>query len=145
MDAFPDDGSDPLLSSLDLVDLLHGLGLDVAVAQDLTYATAARMFNDHFGISDGITAEHLERINDGYLNSRLLVHRFVPDVFDGDLLAFPAVGDRDGARRSPQEWRRIVAGGIDECPVDCGHNDMIEPESLAVIGPVLAAYLERGE
>jgi len=28
--------------------------------------------------------------------------------------------------------------------VDCGHNEMIEPESLAVIGPVLAQFLEAG-
>ncbi|MCL2533212.1 MAG: amino acid adenylation domain-containing protein [Nocardiaceae bacterium] len=143
MDAYPDDGSAPLLDRLDLADLLRGLGLDVAAAQELTYDTAARMFNDHFGISDGITADHLERIDDGYVNSRLLVHRFVPDVFDGNLLVFQAVGDRDEARRSPQEWRRIVTGGIDECPVDCGHNDMVDPDVLAAIGPVLAAYLER--
>jgi thioesterase domain-containing protein len=142
MDSYPDDGAAPLLGRLDLADLLRGLGLEVT-ASDLTYDDAARMIDAHFGTSGGITGAHLERIDDGYANSRLLVHRYVPRVYDGDLLVFPALGDGDGDRRSAQEWRPLVTGDIDEHPVDCGHNDMVEGESLAVIGPTLAAYLDR--
>ncbi|WP_237171868.1 amino acid adenylation domain-containing protein, partial [Prescottella equi] len=142
MDSYPDDGAAPLLGRLDLADLLRGLGLEVT-ASDLTYDDAARMIDAHFGTSGGITGAHLERIDDGYANSRLLVHRYVPQVYDGDLLVFPALGDGDGDRRSAQEWRPLVTGDIDEHPVDCGHNDMVEGESLAVIGPALAAYLDR--
>uniref|UniRef100_UPI003B8A65F8 non-ribosomal peptide synthase/polyketide synthase n=1 Tax=Rhodococcus sp. TaxID=1831 RepID=UPI003B8A65F8 len=140
MDSYPDDGSDPLLGRLDLADLLRGLGLEVDVSDPLTYDEAARMIDAHFGTSGGITAAHLERIDDGYANSRLLVHRHVPQVYDGDLLVFPAADDGD--RRSAQEWRPLITGDIDEHPVDCGHNDMVEGESLAVIGPALARYLD---
>jgi thioesterase domain-containing protein len=70
----------------------------------------------------------------------------VPQVYDGDLLIFPAARNGGGATRarSAQEWRPLVTGRIDEHAVDCGHNDMIEPESLAVIGPVLARALSAG-
>ncbi|AQA25931.1 amino acid adenylation domain protein [Rhodococcus sp. MTM3W5.2] len=146
MDSYPDDGSDPLLGRLEIADLLRGLGLDVGAPErhrDLTYDSAAHMLGEFLG-SAGVTAAHLERINDGYANSRLLVHRFVPGVFDGDLLVFPAQrGQGGGTDRSAQEWRPLVTGGIDEYPVDCGHNEMIEPSSLSVIGPVLAARLGR--
>jgi thioesterase domain-containing protein len=68
-------------------------------------------------------------------------------VYDGNVLFFPAVRNGDGGARarSAEEWRSLVTGRIDEQPVDCGHNDMIEPQSLAVIGPVLARSLEVRE
>ncbi len=54
---------------------------------------------------------------------------FVPPVFDGDLLFFPAGRRvRRTDEHSPEEWRPLVTGGIDEVPVDCGHNEMIEPD-----------------
>ncbi|MBM4495565.1 hypothetical protein GS426_04140 [Rhodococcus hoagii] len=52
--------------------------------------------------------------------------RYVPQVYDGDRWWFPALGDGDGDRRSAQEWRPWSPATIDEHPVDCGHNDMVE-------------------
>ena len=118
----------------------------VATDGDLTYERAAQLLNESWGSDSGLRGEHLERINAGYENSRNLVHRFEPQVYDGELLIFPATGDDDGTTRarSADEWRPLVTGRIVEHPVDCGHNDMIEPQSLAVIGPVLSRYLEAG-
>lgn len=144
MDSYPDNGEDPLFGKLDMNDLLRGLGLVVDIEGDLTYEEAARLLNESWGTDSGVRAEHLERINAGYENSRNLVHRFVPQVYDGSLLIFPATAADDTTTRprSAQEWQPLVTGNIDEHPVDCGHNDMIEPQSLAVIGPVLTRYLE---
>jgi len=143
MDSYPDNGEDPLFGKLDMRDLLRGLGLVVATDGEVTYERAAQLLNESWGSDSGLRGEHLERINAGYENSRELVHRFEPQVYDGDLLIFPATGEDDGTTRarSVDEWRPLVTGRIAEYPVDCGHNDMIEPQSLAVIGPVLSRYL----
>jgi thioesterase domain-containing protein len=146
MDSYPDDGDSAPPGELDLRDLLRGLGLEIDDTGELTYERAARLIDDTLGAETGVRGRDLERIARGYENSRLIGRRFVPQVYDGDLLIFPAARNGGGATRarSAQEWRPLVTGRIDEHAVDCGHNDMIEPESLAVIGPVLARALSAG-
>ncbi|MFC0449395.1 amino acid adenylation domain-containing protein, partial [Rhodococcus jostii] len=142
MDSYPDDGDDVPPGELDPRDLLRGLGLEIDETDQLSYDQAARLIDESFGAETGVRGRDLERIAVGYENSRRIGHQFVPQVYDGDLLIFPAAHDGDGTRaRSAQEWRPLVTGRIDEHAVDCGHNDMIEPESLAVIGPVLSRVL----
>ncbi len=82
MDSYPDNGEDPLFGKLDMRDLLRGLGLVVATDGDLTYERAAQLLNESWGSDSGLRGEHLERINAGYENSRNLVHRFEPQVYD---------------------------------------------------------------
>ncbi|WP_137874239.1 non-ribosomal peptide synthetase, partial [Rhodococcus sp. Q] len=125
---------------LTVAELLHGLGLDLPDAgDDLTYETAADLLDRSFGQETGLTAAHLQRINAGFTDSARIMRSFTPDLFDGDLLFFRA--QRSDGDRSPQEWRDAVTGGIREVAVDCEHNQMIEPDVLAVVGPVLDRYL----
>jgi thioesterase domain-containing protein len=65
---------------------------------------------------------------------------FRPQQFDGDLLFFTAASSP--AEHSPEEWTQWVSGRIREVKLECEHNQMIEPEVLAVIGPVLEEYLD---
>ena len=143
MDSYPVGGEDPLVGRLEIRDLLRGLGLQTEGDGEMTYEHAARLIDESFGTETGVRGHDLERITAGYENSRWLAHHFVPRVYDGDLLIFPARRDGNGATRarSADEWRPLVTGRIDERPVDCGHNEMIEPQSLAVIGPVLSRAL----
>jgi amino acid adenylation domain-containing protein/non-ribosomal peptide synthase protein (TIGR01720 family) len=148
MDSYPEDGEQPAVGQLDLRELLRGLGVETDLSDNqLTYERAAQLLGETFGAEAGVTAEHLERIAAGYENSKRLGYRFVPRVYDGNVLFFPAMRNGDGGARarSAEEWRSLVTGRIDEQPVDCGHNDMIEPQSLAVIGPVLARSLKVRE
>ncbi|MFZ2173425.1 MAG: amino acid adenylation domain-containing protein, partial [Rhodococcus sp. (in: high G+C Gram-positive bacteria)] len=144
MDSYPAGVDDPMPGEFDLRELLRGLGVGDTEVPDgeLTYDRAADLLNAMFGTETGVTAVHLARIGAGYELSRRIGRQFVPQVYDGDLLIFPATRE-DGATRtrSPEEWRPIVTGRIDEHPVDCSHNEMIEPQSLSVIGPVLARLL----
>ncbi|WP_420855049.1 non-ribosomal peptide synthetase [Rhodococcus pseudokoreensis] len=143
MDSYPVGGEEPPSGRLDIRDLLRGLGLQADPDAEMTYEHAARLIDESFGTETGVRGRDLERISAGYENSRWLAHHFVPRAYDGDLLVFHATGDGDGTARahSAAEWRPLVTGRIDEQPVDCGHNDMIEPQSLAVIGPVLSRAL----
>ncbi|WP_139191243.1 amino acid adenylation domain-containing protein, partial [Rhodococcus tukisamuensis] len=146
MDSYPDDGEDPPPRRLEVRDLLRGLGLEPDTGGELTYERAAHLIDESFGAETGVRGRDLERIAAGYENSTRLAHHFVPRVYEGDLLVFPATRDGDGATRarSANEWRPLVTGRIDEQPVDCGHNEMIEPQALAIIGPALARALSAG-
>ncbi|EME22130.1 non-ribosomal peptide synthetase [Rhodococcus triatomae BKS 15-14] len=127
--------------SLTVGELLHGLGLELPAAEEdsLTYERAVELLDESFGQDTGLTAEHLRRINAGFTDSARILREFTPDVFDGDMLFFRAT--RANGHHTPQEWRGNVTGGIREIAVDCEHNQMIEPEVLAVVGPVLDRYL----
>ncbi len=133
---------------LTVVELLEGLGLDLAPygdVRDLTYAQAVDLLNESLGQDTGLTPAHLERINEGFTTSARIMNRYAPDVFDGDLLFFTA-GRGDGSaqstpRHSPQVWQPAITGRIREFTIDCEHNQMIEPEALSAIGPLLEEYL----
>ncbi|WP_139277853.1 amino acid adenylation domain-containing protein, partial [Rhodococcus marinonascens] len=143
MDSYPDNGEDPLSGELDIRDLLRGLGLEIDVDGEITYERAARLIDESFGAETGVQGRHLERIAAGYENSRQLGHGYAPQLYNGDLLIFPAARDGDGAARlhSAAEWGPLVTGRIHEYEVDCEHNEMIEPPALAIIGPLLARSL----
>ncbi|MDI9915348.1 non-ribosomal peptide synthetase, partial [Rhodococcus sp. IEGM 1379] len=149
MDSYPENGEEPESGELDIRELLLGLGLDVGAedvgmetnkGDEMTYERAADLLGETFGTDTGVRARDLARIAAGYKNSRRLGHQFIPQIYDGDLHVFAAMRDGDGAAnaRSPLEWTPLVTGRIDVQPVDCGHNEMIEPHALAIIGPALA-------
>ncbi|WP_420881133.1 amino acid adenylation domain-containing protein, partial [Rhodococcus sp. (in: high G+C Gram-positive bacteria)] len=147
MDSYLTEGEEEP-GQLTVIELLEGLGLDLAPygdVQDLTYAQAVDLLNESLGQDTGLTPAHLERINEGFTTSARIMNRYAPDVFDGDLLFFTA-GRGDGntdstSQHSPQVWQPAITGRIREFTIDCEHNQMIEPEALSAIGPVLEEYL----
>jgi thioesterase domain-containing protein/acyl carrier protein len=91
--------------------------------------------------------------------SYLLEH--VPDVFDGDMVLFSAVPNRDrnvsrpslgsrwrglrarmAARSRLKSWRPFVAGDITVCSVDCTHYEMLNIKALSAYGKQLKLLLE---
>ncbi|WP_235169537.1 amino acid adenylation domain-containing protein [Rhodococcus erythropolis] len=143
MDSYPDNGDAPASAELDVRDLLRGLGLEVETDRDLTFDEAAAVVARTLGPETGVDGRDLERIARGYETSQRITHQFVPQIYQGDLLIFPADGKDDtiARERSPQEWRPLVTGRIVEVPVRCGHNEMIEAPAMAVIGPEMARLL----
>ncbi|MBT2414372.1 amino acid adenylation domain-containing protein [Streptomyces sp. ISL-12] len=82
-----------------------------------------------------------ERLTRAYeRNTRAAAH-FTPGVFHGTLLLFRATRKPEGHGLTARLWHPHVAGSVEEHLVHCGHEDMTRPESLAAIGPVLAARL----
>jgi nonribosomal peptide synthetase DhbF len=74
-------------------------------------------------------------------NSMRLSSKFVPRVFEGNLLFFASTHDK--TLPSPDTWRPYVNGRIELHEVDCEHVDMLEPGALAKIGPILVGKLTR--
>ncbi|MBM4575407.1 hypothetical protein GS415_02160 [Rhodococcus hoagii] len=87
-----------------MVELLEGLGLDLAPygdVRDLTYAQAVDLLNESLGQDTGLTPAHSNHQR-GFTTSARIMNRYAPDVFDGDLLFFTAGrGDRQCAVHPP--------------------------------------------
>nr|WP_267909154.1 non-ribosomal peptide synthetase [Antrihabitans sp. YC2-6] len=149
---------------LTVAELLRGLGVDVAEADgEPTYERAVELFNASLGQETGITPAHLERIRAGFTSSASIMADFTPSTFDGGMLFFSATapepssghsngltngnGHKNGNTVTPAhsatEWLPYAAKGIHEFVVGCEHNQMIDPSSLAVIGPILEEYLAQ--
>ncbi|MGV0161985.1 non-ribosomal peptide synthetase, partial [Mycobacterium colombiense] len=76
-------------------------------------------------------------------SNRALSEGHEPGVFDGDVTIFSAVGDEGDQSLPPlQSWRPYVTGDINNYPVDCGHQEMLNPESLGLYGRQLKFLLE---
>ncbi|KAB0265421.1 amino acid adenylation domain-containing protein, partial [Microvirga brassicacearum] len=72
-------------------------------------------------------------------NNRRLAAQFDPAPFVGELIYFRATDGNEGP--SANEWDVFVNGPVTVHPVAFNHNDMTKPDSLAVIGPLLAGHL----
>jgi amino acid adenylation domain-containing protein len=74
-------------------------------------------------------------------NNLKLAQQFSPAVYRGELIYFRSA--RGDLHASASAWDTAVAGTFREYTIDCSHDDMTKPESLAVIGPLLATHLGR--
>ncbi|MBS9372372.1 non-ribosomal peptide synthetase [Rhodococcus sp. B50] len=126
-------------------ELLAGLGIELpgGAAGGLSSEQLLDAVTRALGHETGLSTVDLERILTAYAQ----VHRTAPtldlECFDGDLLFFAAarsLGRGDGA--SPALWRPWVSGTVTEHTIDCDHLEMMTPEVLTVIGPILADYLD---
>ena len=83
---------------------------------------------------------HYEAIMDTFKNNTRLVRTFVPQSFHGDMSLFVAIESE--ARPPIEVWRPYVTGAIRVHPVDCAHDNMMDPEPAAIIGAILAGDLD---
>ncbi|MDV7085983.1 non-ribosomal peptide synthetase, partial [Rhodococcus opacus] len=138
LDSYPGGGATADPEALDVGDLLRGLGVDVGAGEDagsLTYEDAAPRLRDAFGPAVAVSADQLRRIADGYARSTWLSTRFVPRVFHGDALLLTAA---DSPRAG---WGDSITGTVKEDPVDCAHNDMMQPGPARAIGVLVETYV----
>ncbi|MFE2998349.1 thioesterase domain-containing protein, partial [Nocardia sp. NPDC059246] len=134
--AVPDDSALPPLSML----LAEFGGIDIPPElEHLTPAQAADLL-----AASGITfsATDLENFYSDlqHLLRQIAAHEH--EVFDGDLLFFAAAHNPD-PNPNVTTWRRYIGGSIQDRPLPYSHNEMITAEALAVIGPLVDAYLRR--
>jgi thioesterase domain-containing protein len=71
-------------------------------------------------------------------NARIM-RTFVPRVFHGDALLFVA---SRGEAKPVDAWKPYIDGRIRVYPIDCTHDDMMDPLPAEHIGRVLAAEIE---
>ncbi|GAB4585115.1 amino acid adenylation domain-containing protein [Nocardia sp. IFM 10818] len=142
---FPDDMPPPPVPRMrDL--LTHLLGdepEDGDALADLTAEqAAAELAAAAPSFGTGLTADQLTRLHRGYADGVRLSHGYRPGVFDGDLLYFSATRGVTELLDA-QIWRPHVTGVLIEHPVDATHAQLCNADVVAVIGPLLAAHLDR--
>lgn len=78
------------------------------------------------------------------MRSGQLKQRFVPTVYVGNVSLFTATAE---AARNVEPvaaaWKPYIDGEIRVYPIACAHRDMINPEGIALIGPLFAAELKK--
>ena len=82
---------------------------------------------------------HYEAIMDTFKNNTRLMQTFAPQRFRGGISLFVATVSE--AKPPVNAWRRHVTGEIKVHPVDCAHDNMMDPVPAERIGSVIAAEL----
>ncbi|GAA3883407.1 non-ribosomal peptide synthetase [Saccharothrix violaceirubra] len=85
----------------------------------------------------GLGREALEAVVANLLASADQVAGASLDVVDGDLLLFTADGEEPEEMSTPDRWHEYVTGRVRVVGVDVAHDEMTDPDALAVIGPLL--------
>ncbi|MGW0811390.1 alpha/beta fold hydrolase, partial [Nonomuraea sp. NPDC002799] len=88
---------------------------------------------------DDVVANMVEVVR----NNARLMSGFVPQKFLGDLLLFVAERTWPTGRSASAEWAHYVSGQVVTHLVDSTHDDLMRPESLAEIGPLVAGRLRE--
>jgi thioesterase domain-containing protein/acyl carrier protein len=93
---------------------------------------------------EGLTTlkeHHYEAIMDTFKNNTRIMKTFTPQQFHGDVSLFVAM--KAEAKPPIDNWRPFVAGSIKIQPIDCAHDNMMDPIPAAKIGEVLAHELKK--
>ncbi|WP_280419409.1 amino acid adenylation domain-containing protein [Nocardia carnea] len=111
-----------------------------AHAAELTAAeAAAELAAAGASLGAGLTAGQLDRLHRAYIAGVEISARYRPGVFDGDLLYFSATRGMT-EMLGVQMWRPFVTGELREYPVDTEHGRLMNPETVALIAPILDRY-----
>jgi thioesterase domain-containing protein len=119
-----------------LLDLfLRSSGIDIPEGSEpLTYERAEELIRQQGHVVEFVLPPRLifEFAVQNHNANLLFLRDHVPDVFDGDMTIFTAArsSEIDSDLCNPQNWRPYVAGDLTVYPVDCEHDEMINPETL---------------
>lgn len=139
----PDSPPPPRPRMRDLLTHLLGDEPDAETAAHAPEPTAAEAAAElaaaGASLGAGLTAGQLDRLHRAYIAGVEISARYRPGVFDGDLLYFSATRGMT-EMLDVQMWRPFVTGELREYPVDTEHGRLLNPESVALIAPILDRY-----
>jgi thioesterase domain-containing protein len=128
-----------------LTALLDMFGCDLASLHGapLTWAKAVEILGGEGSALASLDEYHLSALSQILANNAHLALDFIPGQFHGDLLLFTATIDQPDDTPAPDTWKPYIDGEIETHAVVTRHARMTQPESLAQIGPILAAKLHE--
>jgi thioesterase domain-containing protein len=110
--------------------------------EPLTYRRAEELVTAQFALPVQQVRVFLDYFVQNMKNSLLYLAEHKPDVFCGDMIVFYTTRSEGNRDLGPRNWRPYVTGDIAGYPVDCGHLEMLSPESISVYGKQLRLLLE---
>ncbi|RJQ75848.1 non-ribosomal peptide synthetase [Amycolatopsis panacis] len=122
-----------------LYDALRELGLELDPAQELDFAVLHAFLREIDHPLAGLGERSLAALPEIQRGQTTLLRTPFTHPVETDLLFFTASRSHPSGFAAP--WQPLVAGHIEEVPVDCEHNAMTEPAALTAIAPVLGKYL----
>jgi thioesterase domain-containing protein len=128
---------------------VQGGGAQIAIDDDNENLSRQVAINPIMNLLDVLRREglstlkehHYEAIMDTFKNNTQLMRRFSPQQFRGDMALFVAVASE--AKPPIDVWRSHVTGEVRVYPVDCGHDNMMDPVPAEKIGAMLALELGK--
>jgi thioesterase domain-containing protein len=100
------------------------------------------IFRVNPAISEVIDDTHRTLVIEIIKNNRSLRRNFEPSPYSGDALLFVATHDHEKDILE-NVWRPYINGGIKAFPIDCSHNQMLQPGPISQIAKVLTEELNR--
>nr|PZN18952.1 MAG: hypothetical protein DIU75_15855 [Mycolicibacterium hassiacum] len=112
--------------------------------EPLTVEQAEALLREHAAV-EFRRYTYLRDLIVGNINTNRGLYRdYQPEIYDGDMVVFTAVGETETGPSATESWRPYVTGDIAEYRVDCIHADMLTVESVAKYGEQLRRIL-RGD
>ncbi|MEU0987816.1 amino acid adenylation domain-containing protein [Streptomyces sp. NPDC005953] len=123
-----------------------GLGADGAsdgepAAGAVSTEEAMAAIRDSQGLLAGFDDELLGAIVDTNVHCVRLLSRSSSRHYTGDVVFFTAARTTEEEDAPQRVWPTYLTGTLTEHVLDCSHDELMDPEQLAVIGPVLDAAL----
>ncbi len=110
-------------------------------SEPLTYRQAEELFHEHFALPAQQVRVFLDFFVENMKSSLVYVAEHTPGAFDGDMTVFYSTRNEGDWNLRLQNWRQYVTGNITYYPVDCGHLEMLSPESIMMYGKQLKLLL----
>ncbi|MGI8332312.1 amino acid adenylation domain-containing protein [Actinomadura scrupuli] len=130
-----------------LPELLESIGIDAGmIAEDGNpdleqIMEVLRERGDAFA---SLEQDDLVAVYRNYENGLRCAQDYRPGPYRGDLVFFTATRGRTAASPTARaNWQPVTDGQIEDYPIDVEHHFLLEPGSVAEIGGVLAAKLEK--
>jgi len=136
---------DHVLGEKDMLEeVLRFLRIDIPEQDEpLTYEQVEELLREQAAVEFARYKQLRDLIVQNINNNMELQRTHETGVFDGDLIVFSAVPDKNDCSSSAlQSWRPFIAGDITEYSVDCAHELMLTAESVSLYGQQLKLSLE---
>ncbi|WP_261898893.1 thioesterase domain-containing protein, partial [Mycobacterium marinum] len=129
-------------------DILEAILQAVGVATEqycrpLTYSQAQTLIQQEVDAEFALPSRRLVQIMVANANTNLRLNaQHQPGIFAGRMVLFSAQPARSGADLQ-QCWRQYVAGEVTEYPVNCTHEELLNPAALKTFGDLIRAALDQ--
>ena len=122
---------------------LGGYDPDNMDGKPLTMESAVEILRKDGSALASLEEETILNLKETYVNSVGLLGKYIPKVYNGDILFFRSTVIPDWFDPiSPNTWLNYLDGQIVQYDIDCRHKDLCQ-RPLTEIGQVLAKYLQN--